>query len=119
MTDKLVRSCSKFMSAMSRPSILILPDDSSTKRRSATTRELLPDPVRPTIPETNPQNISQISVFVKQGWKACVPILSMFSKCILSLILLSLQILQQDEKLVLHTIKHVMPLISILYMTWP
>lgn len=70
------------MSAISRPSILILPDESSTKRRSATTRELLPDPVRPTIPETNPQNISQISAFVRQGWKACVPILIMISWCL-------------------------------------
>jgi hypothetical protein len=57
MTDTPVRSCSKLISAMFKSSILIVPDDSSTKRRSATTRELLPDPVRPTIPETNPENL--------------------------------------------------------------
>lgn len=51
MIDNLFRSTSNPNFEISIPSILMIPSQISTNRNKATTKELLPDPVRPTIPE--------------------------------------------------------------------
>lgn len=51
MIDNLLRNTSNSNFETSIPSILIIPSQISTNRNKATTKELLPDPVRPTIPE--------------------------------------------------------------------
>lgn len=50
------RSCSRSREAILSWSISTLPPDSSTSRNRAVTSELLPDPVRPTIPVPQTQN---------------------------------------------------------------
>ena len=50
MMDNLERRSSRPMSAMSTPSILIHPEESSDSRNKQTPNELFPDPVLPTIP---------------------------------------------------------------------
>ena len=58
MIDNLLLNTSNSNFEMSIPSILIIPSQISTNRNRATTKELLPDPVRPTMPENDSQLIS-------------------------------------------------------------
>jgi len=51
MIDNLLLNTSNSNFEISIPSILMIPSQISTNRNKATTKELLPDPVRPTMPE--------------------------------------------------------------------
>jgi len=53
MIESLLLSMFSASFEISIPSILMTPSQISTKRNRAITKELLPDPVRPTIPKNN------------------------------------------------------------------
>lgn len=66
------RSCSRSREAMLSWSISTLPPDSSTSRNRAVTSELLPDPVRPTIPVPKTQNyINMTMLYLLHMFVSC------------------------------------------------